>query len=130
MANVVANLHRFPPRWETKNGDHRSWRRTGTPSAWLFTRASRERNGKPCTTRYVELHEAVKWKNLVKNKKAKALCSLKEAKDKGTDFYDLGSAQKILSEVGPLGNPSEEPVRSAGNSFGMRKSVPSVTSEW
>ena len=78
-------LSSTPQMREINIGDHRSWTKTGTPSAWLFTRASRERHGRPCTTICVQLHEAVKCKNLVETKRPKALCSLKEAKDKGTD---------------------------------------------
>ena len=45
--------------------------------------------------KYKELHQAVQCKTSGENKKAKAVWSLKEAKDKGIDFYDLGSVQKI-----------------------------------
>ena len=54
--------------------------------------------GSEWETRYykcVELHQGVKSKQSGDNKKARALWSLKEAKDKGIDFYDLGSVQKI-----------------------------------
>ena len=49
----------------------------GTPSARPFSKV-----------------QAVKCKKSVENEKANALWSLKEAKDKGIDFYDLGSVQK------------------------------------
>ena len=39
--------------------------------------------------------EVVECKKSGENKNAKALWSLKEAKDKGTDVYDLGSVQQI-----------------------------------
>ena len=39
--------------------------------------------------------QAVQCETSGENKKAKALWSLKETKDKGTDFYDLDSVQKI-----------------------------------
>ena len=42
-----------------------------------------------------EFHKASKCKKSGEHKKTKALWSLKEAKDKGTDCYDLGSVQKI-----------------------------------
>ena len=44
---------------------------------------------------YKHIHQAVKCKKSRENKKAKALWPLKEAKDKGVDFYDLGSLHKI-----------------------------------
>ena len=53
-------------------------------------------------------------RNLNKTRSALALWSLKEAKDKGLNFYDLGSVQKIQTrkipgKVGPPCIPSEEP---------------------
>ena len=45
--------------------------------------------------KFKELHKAVNLKKSGENKKAKKLWSLKKAKDKGTDFHDLGSVQKI-----------------------------------
>ena len=45
--------------------------------------------------KYKELHQAVQCETSGENKKAKALWSLKETKDKRTDFYDLDSVQKI-----------------------------------
>ena len=40
--------------------------------------------------RYKDLHQALKRKKSGKNKKAKVLWALKEAKDKAVDFYDAG----------------------------------------
>ena len=45
--------------------------------------------------KYVELRKAAGCEKSGEDKKAKALWSLKEAKDKGLDFYGLGSVQKI-----------------------------------
>ena len=42
-----------------------------------------------------ELRKAAKCKKSGEHKKTKALWSLKEAKDKGIDCFDLGSVQKI-----------------------------------
>ena len=42
-----------------------------------------------------ELHQAVKCEKSWENKKAMALWTLKEAKDKGRNVYDLGTVQKI-----------------------------------
>ena len=62
--------------------------------------------------KYKELHQAVRCKLSGENKKGKALWSVKEAEDRGVDFYDPGSVQKIQnkipSKVGSLGNPPEE----------------------
>ena len=44
---------------------------------------------------FEELHNAVTCKKSGEKKKARALWTLKEAKDKGIDFYDLGSVQKV-----------------------------------
>ena len=44
---------------------------------------------------YKELHQAVKCKKSGENRKAKALRSLREAKDKGTYVYDMSSEEKI-----------------------------------
>ena len=42
-----------------------------------------------------ELHKAVNLKKPGDNKKAKALWTLKGAKDKGTGYFDLSSVQQI-----------------------------------
>ena len=44
---------------------------------------------------YKELHRAVKFKKSGENNEVKAMWSSKEAKDKGVEFHDLGSVQKI-----------------------------------
>ena len=49
--------------------------------------------------KYVELHKEVKCKKSGENEKAKALWSLREAKDKGIDFYDLGSVKQIQTRL-------------------------------
>ena len=73
-----------------KDGGHRSCMRTGTPSARPFSKSRRTRVGS-----HVLSHKAAKCKKTLENKRAQALWSLKEAKDKGTDFHDLGRVQKI-----------------------------------
>ena len=88
---------------ETADGG-RSWSRTGTPSAGPFSRRSRDQNGRPCITISRSCTKRSNVRNLEKTRRPKALWSLKQAKDKGIDFYDLGSVQKIqtrpLSKVG------------------------------
>ena len=49
--------------------------------------------------RHKDLHQAVKSKTSGENQKAKVLWALKEAKDRGVDFYD-----ESPSKPGPLGH--------------------------
>ena len=59
-----------------------------------FARWRGIRLGNPTCYNYKELHKAVTCEKSGENEKAKALWTLKEAKDKGIGFHDLGSAQK------------------------------------
>ena len=74
---------------------------------------------------YKELHQAAKSKNFIEKRKGQGtvVWALKEAEDRGIDFYDLGNVKKIhtriRSTVVSLGNPFEKPVRRAGESLGM-----------
>ena len=74
--------------------------------------------------KYVELHKAVRCKKSGDNEKAKALWSIKEAKQRNK-FPRLGQRtedpNEIPSNVGHLGNPSEEPFNHAGKSFGVNR---------
>ena len=82
--------------WETSDRGHRSWMRTGTPSICQAIFQGVE--GAEWETMYSdhkELHKAAKGKKSGDVKKAKALWSSKEARDKGRDCYDLGSVQQI-----------------------------------
>ena len=63
MKKVQCALSSTPRKWETKGGCHRSWMRTGTPSARPFTREA-------MYYPYKELHETVKSKTSNENKKA------------------------------------------------------------
>ena len=62
---------------------------------------------------YTELHQAVKCKKSGENQKAKALWSSKQATDKGNALLRSGQcaedSSKIPCDVGPAGNPLEEP---------------------
>ena len=49
MKREKCALSSTPRLWITEDGEHRSWTRTGTPSARLFIRVSKEWNGRPCT---------------------------------------------------------------------------------
>ena len=69
------------------------------PSVKPLSKVSISRNGKTMYCNYKESHQAFKCKTYGGNKEAKAPWSLKEAKDKGTDFYDLGSVQKIKNKI-------------------------------
>ena len=42
-----------------RDGDHRSWTRTGTQFVKPSTKASRERNGRTCTTKFAEMKKEV-----------------------------------------------------------------------
>ena len=50
---------------------------------------------RPCTASMWNCTRQPSVENTAENKKAKALASSEEAKDKGINFYDLGSVQKI-----------------------------------
>ena len=89
--------------------------RTGTPSARPFSKELKDLSVRVMYCKFPELHQAVKCQESCENKKAKALRSVKEAKDKGTDFQRSGQraedSDKTPSEVGSLGNPPEKAHR-------------------
>ena len=85
---------------------------------------------------YKEMHQAVKCKKSRENKKAMALWSVTEAKDKGTDVYDLGSVLKIKTRsrvrLDPLGNPLEESDGCSGRraeTYRAKKTRPVMSNE-
>ena len=53
---------------------------------------------------YKDLHQAVKSKKSVENKKAKVLWALKEAKDKVVHFHDAGHEKEIKTRAPSRGN--------------------------
>ena len=81
--------------------------------------------------------QAVKCKKSGDHKKVKALWSLKDAKDKGVDFFDLGSVQKIQTRPQVrldlwaihLKSPTAA-LATALERVGQGESAPSVTAEW
>ena len=48
---------------------------------------------------YKDLHQAVKSKKSGENKKANVLWSMKEAKDKGANFFDAGDEKEVQTRA-------------------------------
>ena len=71
--------------------------------------------------RYKDLHQAVKKQEMEEHKKAKVLRALKEAKDKGGDFYDASHEKEIKTrarvKAGLLCNPCDKPDGRIGKRF-------------
>ena len=73
------------------NGSHRSWMRI----CQAIVQGVDGEEWETMYYKYIGLHQAVECEKYPENKKAKALWSLTEAKDKGVNFDALGSVHTI-----------------------------------
>ena len=127
-----------PRMWKTKDGSHRSWMRTGTPSARPSAKASRERKERPCTTKCVEQHKAVKCENSGENKhKGHSTLVFQDARRQRNPVFTIWTAcgrffqdpKRLDLWATHLKSPSAAQATALECTEQCGK-APSVTSEW
>ena len=110
LSYVCPHYHRFPrgdyiwwfsTRHRTKNsvtgGVQRAAAKVEAGRRDPCTRAWRERHGRTCITKFVEINKAVNVRHPGWDSRAKTLCRARDAKERGDAYCDQTSEQKIVS---------------------------------
>ena len=89
---------------DTANVGNKRWRPPQVDEDWhAFCSAIFEGIERPeweaMCYRYKDLHQAVKKQEMEEHEKAKVLWALKEAKDRGVDFYDASHEKNIKTRA-------------------------------